>query len=682
MAKSVRGLITVGGHPVQARALPDVFDQRDLSYRPMLQMLPQSVDGRAVNDRFVMTQKGESCTGHAVAAMINAVQAKAGDKVHVSPYMLYALGRRYDEFPGSADAGSSLRGVLKGWYYHGVLPDRDWPKSPRRAGPDIDNDTALAERAFDRPLGAFYRVNAFRLDDMQSAINELNGIVASAAIHDGWRAPEKIPHDDRKFSYVIKRSPGSENIGGHAFGIVGYNDVGFLVQNSWGKNWGKGGFATLTYDDWLESAYDVWVARPGVRSNVSTRNRNKITVVSGTAIGQSPGPDVPALAPYVVNLGNDGHLSSSGRFISTTGQVEKVFTRMAAFHEQWRLQDQTPGIVIYAHGGLDGEDTGLGIAQAQRNWWLNNHLYPISFVWETGASETLMDQIKDLVRDKLPFGGLLDGVVEQFDRLVERAVQSSLRWAWAQMKQNAVAASQKDSATAAIDWSKALDPAVNAQASTLPGASLVVSRLAKFMAETPGAKADVHLVGHSAGSIFLGAMLDRLADAKIPVKSLTYLAPAIRTDEFLKSVQPHLGKNVEQFTSFAMSDALELADNCGGVYHKSLLYLVSRAFEPEVGEHPVPIVGMQRYATTKVSGTTYADAVASVGGSLVWSPSQTPTISRSLAHSHGGFDNDSATMTSVMLRVLGKATIAERNVYAPNAGRLDPDPPPASQNTD
>ena len=678
MAKSVRGSISVGGRKVHANALPDVFDQRDLSYRPTLKMLPHEVDGRAVKDRYVMAQQGESCTGHAVAAMINAVLAKAGDSVHVSPYMLYALGRRYDEFPGSVDAGSSLRGVLKGWYYHGVLPDADWPRRTTTPGPDIDHDTALAEQAFDRPLGAFYRVNPFRLDDMQSAINELNGIVASGAIHDGWRQPERTPRNDTEFMYVIERGPAVENIGGHAFALVGYNDVGFLVQNSWGKGWGKGGFATLTYDDWLESAYDAWVARPGVRSDVSTRNRNRITVVSGTAIGQTPGPDITALQPYVVDLGNDGRLSTSGRFVSTTGQIEKVFTTMGSFHDQWRAQNETPGIVIYAHGGLDGEDTGLDIAQTQRNWWLNNRLYPISFVWETGASETLMDQIKDLVHDKLPFGGLLDGVVEQFDRLVERAVQSSLRWAWAQMKQNALAASEKSPATASIDWTNALDPTVNAEAGKLPGASLVVSRLARFLAHAKGTTPEIHLVGHSAGSIFLGAMLDRLAEAKIPVTSVTYMAPAIRTDDFLRSVQPHLGKDVQHFTSFAMSDQLELADNCGGVYHKSLLYLVSRAFEPKIGEHPVPILGMQRHATTRVSGTTFAAAAQSVGGSLVWSPSQAPTISRSLAHSHGGFDDDSATMTSVMLRILGKATIAERNVYTPNAHRADPDPAPAS----
>ena len=55
-----------------------------------------------------------------MAAMVNAILASQSDDTHVSPYMLYALARRYDEFEGEADAGSSLRGRLEGL----VLPRR------------------------------------------------------------------------------------------------------------------------------------------------------------------------------------------------------------------------------------------------------------------------------------------------------------------------------------------------------------------------------------------------------------------------------------------------------------------------------------------------------------------------------------------------------------------------------
>ncbi|MCC5829226.1 MAG: C1 family peptidase [Phycisphaeraceae bacterium] len=36
--------------------------------------------------------------------------------------------------------------------------------------------------------------------------------------------------------------------GGHAVTIVGYNDLGFIVKNSWGTDWGDNGYAIVSYD--------------------------------------------------------------------------------------------------------------------------------------------------------------------------------------------------------------------------------------------------------------------------------------------------------------------------------------------------------------------------------------------------------------------------------------------------
>ena len=56
-----------------ANAVPDVFDGRDLEYRPRLVPLPASVDPRPDGRHRVLLQEGNSCTGHAVAAMVNTV---------------------------------------------------------------------------------------------------------------------------------------------------------------------------------------------------------------------------------------------------------------------------------------------------------------------------------------------------------------------------------------------------------------------------------------------------------------------------------------------------------------------------------------------------------------------------------------------------------------------------------
>ncbi len=61
-----------GNNTIATNALPDPFDALDLQYRPKLQMLPPVLDGRAGK---VLDQKGQSCTGHAVAALIDTVNS-------------------------------------------------------------------------------------------------------------------------------------------------------------------------------------------------------------------------------------------------------------------------------------------------------------------------------------------------------------------------------------------------------------------------------------------------------------------------------------------------------------------------------------------------------------------------------------------------------------------------------
>ena len=260
--------------------------------------------------------------------------------------MVYALARRYDDFQGDSDEGSSLRGALKGWFYHGLLTDSDWPRPGRvpRAGRRPRRGARVAARQ--RPLGAFYRVNAARLDDLQSAVSELSAVAAAAAIHDGWTKPVPVTrtvNGKKQSMHVITKTRTSKALGGHAFCIVGYNDVGFLVQNSWGPEWGHKGFATLPYDDWLESGYDAWVARPGVPSIISQRAGREVSTLAGGGLALAPAADINKLAPHVVNVGNNGRLSTSGRFTSSPAQLDKIFANMRACHEEWEAEAAVGG---------------------------------------------------------------------------------------------------------------------------------------------------------------------------------------------------------------------------------------------------------------------------------------------------------------------------------------------------
>ena len=45
---------------------------------------------------------------------------------------------------------------------------------------------------------------------------------------------------------------------------------------------------------------------------------------------------------------------------------------------------------------VEEEWGGLGVAQRHLNWWLNNHVYPVTFAWQSGPVESLLDHIADV----------------------------------------------------------------------------------------------------------------------------------------------------------------------------------------------------------------------------------------------------------------------------------------------
>jgi len=52
-------------------------------------------------------------------------------------------------------------------------------------------------------------------------------------------------------------STGQKQEGGHAMTVVGYNNEGFIVRNSWGFMWGKNGCCIYPYSDW-GAHYEIW----------------------------------------------------------------------------------------------------------------------------------------------------------------------------------------------------------------------------------------------------------------------------------------------------------------------------------------------------------------------------------------------------------------------------------------
>ena len=104
----------------------------------------------------------------------------------------------------------------------------------------------------------------------------------------------------------------------------------------------------------------------------------------------------------------------------------------------------------------------------------------------------------------------------------------------------------------------------------------------------------IHLIGHSAGAIVLGELLDELRSQPVDqkVQSMSLYAPACTMDFAARKLGRAIEDGVLDRDRVAMellSDDNERDDNVVKIYRKSLLYLVSRALEKN---HKTPLLGL------------------------------------------------------------------------------------------
>jgi hypothetical protein len=344
-----------------------------------------------------------------------------------------------------------------------------------------------------------------------------------------------------------------------------------------------------------------------------------------------------------------GHLDSA---YCTQASIDQMFANMAAVHESWiedALTDKRR-IVLFAHGGMVSRDEGLTYAVQTAEWWLSNRVYPIYFVWESSAIETIMDRLLALLQLH-PYDPLdiVDPVIARIavNYSAEQIVRDFplIRNEWTTMKTNATGL-------------------FIAQGNQAKGGLEVLSRLASYRSQV-GNSLEVHLVGHSAGAN-VHAQLLRINS--VHIDSLTLLAPALRCDIFVTTIILALTeKRLSRLDLFCLGSQLELADICrlNGVpmYYGSLLWLVSRAFEWEqFGPSQVPISGMQYFLENAVDANPNLESrILELGGSVFYSPRGNDYFpdERTNALSHGGMAIEPTTMNSVLLRMLRKSSLQE-----------------------
>lgn len=578
-------------------ARPDTVDFRDLMFVPTLSEVPPEISleeyrQRCGNDVLILDQGKEgACTGYALANVANFLlrsRTKFPDKESVSPKMIYRFARRYDEWPGEKYSGSSARGAVKAWHKHGVCSnklDEFWEKMRFKGGED-NNYMSLIDDARSRPLGAYFRVNHKDLVAMHSAMAEVGILFATANVHENWRTPVRQTNvKDKSGSllqeHIIEFDPNSFRlIGAHAFSIVGYDKDGFWIQNSWGEKWGDKGFAKLSYDDWLLNGTDVWVARLGVPINLMSGDaKSSAYSLSKNVKNES---SFYQFRSHLISIGNDGHLKQEGTYGHGKNSLTHIINGMDVTINSSAKKWSKRRILLYAHGGLVPEESVLQRLSDYRETLLSNEIFPVFFMWHSDFWNTVKNILSDALnkrKTKDVLGGIRDFMMDRADDLFEFLLREPGKLLWDEMKENAMGSTLDNDG----------------------GANIYLTSLLEKIGDFKKSNYEINLIGHSAGSIFLGPVIEFLTKRNITINSCSLWAPACTIDHFNHYYEPAIVSGaIKDFNLYTLTDTGEQNDNCASIYNKSLLYLVSNSFEetprvPVTLPYGTPLLGMEKF---------------------------------------------------------------------------------------
>lgn len=622
--------------PWMRAARPDAIDFRDRWFVPRVSAAPPATLFPAQALGVKHQGRTNACTGFALALVVEHLLRLAEREADpaISGYMLYSMARRYDEFPGSAaDEGSSLRGALKGWFRHGachegLFPGLQMPPAAVRIEDDWWFD------AVRRPLGAYYRIAPSQLTDMHAALDEVGVLYVSSGCHAGWdeglrtRAVAR-PKDFRGVWEIPVRGGDAEHAG-HAFAIVGYNERGFLIQNSWGPAWGSHGLALMTYPDWLANAIDCWVAQLGVvtqdhrelaRADTLRTRAGRVQLAASPVLRQRE------IAPFVVNVGRGGALANAGVFRTRPDDVRALAElQLARARQAWQPADGVIDVCVVVHGGLGDEAEAAASAEHWITALYQARVFPVFLMWDSGLQRGLRELLAPLQAGAaaLAPGGRQPGGASVGDAALDRAWNARVERALAPQGSALWAAVRREADALSLFRPRSGD---DRQA----GAVLLYRH---FKHQVQDRAVRMHLMAHSAGALAACRLVQRLVgDGVLSFDSLSLLAPAVRNAEFAQTLAPllHDGR-VRRLQLFALSAQAEAADASLPPYRRSLLHLVSQAFE---GGTRQPVLGLQADAQAGLQGLPRTRLHLSPGA-------------HAQATTHAAFDRDAAVLKQVL----------------------------------
>lgn len=184
-----------------------------------------------------------SCVAHSLSSMLENKWKKD-----------FSVGFIYGYRPEGYYQGEGMypREALKTLQKVGDVKEEDFPfnEEMQEIKHKVDNNKDLLEvEAEDNKISAYARL--YSINEIKSWLYTKE-IAVPIAI-----ATEKLELDEDNIIQIPKEYPNY----GHEMLIIGWDEYGFIVQNSWGEYWGDKGLATLPYEYKIQEAWGVTLTK-------------------------------------------------------------------------------------------------------------------------------------------------------------------------------------------------------------------------------------------------------------------------------------------------------------------------------------------------------------------------------------------------------------------------------------
>lgn len=199
---------------------------------PEKYLLPQKI---TIKDQGLVN----SCVAHSLSSAIEAKE----DKIVYSTGWIYGY-RPVGYYQGE---GMYMREALKTANQLGAVKNDDF---------NVNVEMQEAKSKVDEKL---FMLEAFAEDTKLKSYARLysNNEIKAWLMKRDTPVPACILVSDLKLDKNnIIQIPEKTN-GGHAILIIGWNETGFIIQNSWGESWGDHGTAILPYEYTIQEAWGI-----------------------------------------------------------------------------------------------------------------------------------------------------------------------------------------------------------------------------------------------------------------------------------------------------------------------------------------------------------------------------------------------------------------------------------------